>query len=124
MNMMLQSCPPVPLLNKVEHVSYDVFQRSCDFLYEAGQYLYQSPGHFLKGKSSAVMNLACFIATSFEEGRRDRLGSGVWYAPESRRRNRGDGGTGSTCPQHFVINKGVPFSFFKNVPFFLRKKCL
>eukprot|EP00112_Aurelia_sp_Birch-Aquarium-sp1_P017902 Seg42.6_Seg42.7 transcript_id=Seg42.6_Seg42.7/GoldUCD/mRNA.D3Y31 product="FAD-linked oxidoreductase" protein_id=Seg42.6_Seg42.7/GoldUCD/D3Y31 len=47
-SMLLQSCPPVPLLNKIEHASYDVFQRSCDFLYEAGQYLYQSPGHFLR----------------------------------------------------------------------------
>eukprot|EP00795_Rhopilema_esculentum_P010196 gene10196-18873_t len=47
-NMLLQSCTAVPLYKDIQPVAYDVFQKSCDFLYEGGMHFYQSPGHFLE----------------------------------------------------------------------------
>jgi len=47
-NMLLQSCPAAPLFKDIQPLSYDVFQASCDYMYESGKHVYQSPGHFLE----------------------------------------------------------------------------
>ena len=59
---LISTCPSEPLLNNVEPVSYDIFQRSCDHLYEHGLFYYLHPGHFLESKClvSCIVYVAVF----------------------------------------------------------------